>query len=65
MPAIREKVITYRPKLALTAPAPPAGSRQSRGFVTFFPEWHRFPPIFSTADASPTLGMRWGNSSGK
>ena len=25
--------------------------------TAFFAEWHRFPPIFPTADASPTFGM--------
>jgi hypothetical protein len=25
--------------------------------TAFFAEWHRFAPIFPTADASPTFGM--------
>jgi hypothetical protein len=33
--------------------------------TAFFAEWHRFAPIFQTADASPTLGMRRENSSVK
>jgi hypothetical protein len=33
--------------------------------TAFFAEWHRFAPIFPTADASPTFGMRRENSSVK
>jgi hypothetical protein len=33
--------------------------------TAFFAEWHRFPPIFPTADASRTFGMRRENSSFK
>jgi hypothetical protein len=33
--------------------------------TVFFAEWHRFAPIFPTADASPTLGMTRENSSVK
>ena len=33
--------------------------------TALFAEWHRFPPIFPTADASPTFGMRRENSSAK
>jgi hypothetical protein len=41
------------------------GPRQSRRFRHFFAEWHRFAPIFPTADASLTFGMRRENSSVK
>jgi hypothetical protein len=33
--------------------------------TTFFAEWHRFPAIFPTADASLTFGMTRENSSVK
>jgi hypothetical protein len=35
------------------------------GSVTFFVEWHRFAPIFPTADASRTFAMTRENSSVK
>jgi hypothetical protein len=33
--------------------------------TAFFAEWHRFPPIFPTADSSLTLGMTRENSNVK
>jgi hypothetical protein len=44
---------------------PDRAPSKSRVPSLFFAEWHRFAPIFPTADASPTFGMRRENSNVK